>query len=116
MILQPLADQPITADIRLTDDLFVKTAIVQRAGTVIPQHAHSYDHVTLLAVGRMAVWADDAPLGEFTGPTGILIRAQVKHRMQTLTDGVVFACIHALHGTDDVEIHEEHHLVFGEDL
>jgi hypothetical protein len=30
--------------------------------------------------------------------------------MTTLTDGVVFACIHALHGTDAVEIDELHEL------
>jgi hypothetical protein len=47
-------------------------------------------------------------LGDYTGPAGILIRAGVKHTMTTLTDGVVFACIHALHGTDGVEIEDEH--------
>jgi hypothetical protein len=112
MIYRKLDEQPVTTEIKLTDDLFVKTAIVQHAGTVIPTHAHAYDHVTLLAVGRMRVWADEELLGEFTGPVGILIRAKVKHRMLTLTDGVVFACIHALHGTSDVEIHEEHHIEF----
>jgi hypothetical protein len=30
--------------------------------------------------------------------------------MTTLTPGVVFACIHALHGTADVEIDEPHEL------
>ena len=112
MNYRKLDEQPVTADLKLTDDLFIKTAVVQLAGTVIPTHAHAYDHVTLLAVGRMSVWADDVPLGEFTGPTGILIRARVKHRMLTLTDGVVFACVHVLHGTDDVEIHEEHQIDF----
>jgi hypothetical protein len=87
---------------------------VAHAGTVIPTHAHTYDHITLLSVGRMSVWADEEPLGEFVGPVGILIRARAKHRMLTLTDGVVFACVHALHGTDDVEIHEEHHLTLEE--
>ena len=30
--------------------------------------------------------------------------------METLTDGVQFSCVHALHGTDGVEIEDEHHL------
>lgn len=110
-----IEEQPETVDLKLTPDLFIKTAVVKLAGTVIPTHAHSYDHVTLLAVGRLRIWADDELLGEFTGPTGILIRAKAKHRMLTLTDGVVFACIHALHGTADVEIDEEHHITFEDD-
>ena len=114
MNYRKLDEQPVTLDLKLTDDLFIKTAVVQHAGTVIPSHAHAYDHVTLLAVGRMSVWADDVLLGEFTGPTGILIRARVKHRMITLTDGVVFACVHALHGSGAPEIHEEHHLTLEE--
>jgi hypothetical protein len=103
-------NQPVSVDIKLTDDLFIKTAVVADAGTVIPTHAHAYDHVTLLAYGSMLVVAGDAVLGEFIGPVGILIRAGVKHTMTTLTPGVVFACIHALHGTDDVEIDELHEL------
>lgn len=102
--------QPITTEIKLTDDLFIKTAVVADAGTIIPQHSHRYDHVTLLAYGSMRVVAGDVMLGDYTGPAGILIRAGVKHTMTTLTPGVVFACIHALHGTDSVEVDEEHEL------
>jgi quercetin dioxygenase-like cupin family protein len=101
-------NQPVSVEIKLTDDLFVKTAAVADAGTIIPTHAHRYDHITLLAYGSMRVEADGVVLGDYTGPVGILIRAGVKHTMTTLTDGVVFACIHALHGTDGVEIEDEH--------
>lgn len=101
-------NQPVSTEIKLTDDLFVKTAVVADAGTIIPTHSHRWDHITLLAVGSMRVVADGVMLGDYTGPVGILIRAGVKHTMTTLTDGVVFACIHALHGTDGVEIDELH--------
>src|SRR3954463_14017809 len=100
--------QPVSTEIKLTDDLFIKTAVVADAGTIIPAHAHRYDHVTLLAYGSMRITADDEMLGDYTGPVGILIRRGVKHTMTTLTPGVVFACIHVLHGTDDVEIDELH--------
>ena len=103
-------NQPVTTDIKLTPDLFVKTAMVRDAGTLIAQHSHTYDHITLLACGSMRVEAGDEMLGDFTGPVGILIKAGVKHRMTTLTDGVVFCCIHALHGSDDVELDELHEL------
>jgi hypothetical protein len=103
-------NQPVSTEIKLTDDLFIKTAVVADAGTIIPTHAHTYDHVTLLAYGSMRVVAGDEALGDFTGPVGILIKARVKHTMTTLTPGVVFACIHALHGTDGVEIDAMHEL------
>lgn len=103
-------NQPISIEIKLTDDLFVKTATVADAGTIIPTHAHKYDHITLLAYGSMRVQSGDKFLGDFTGPTGILIKAGVKHMFMTLTPGVVFACIHALRGTDGVEIDELHEL------
>jgi quercetin dioxygenase-like cupin family protein len=109
-MLRRAQHQPVETDIKLTDDLFVKTAFVADAGTIIPQHSHRYDHVTLLAFGRMRVEAGGELLGDFTGPVGILIRAGVKHTMTTLSRGVVFACIHALHGTDGVEIAELHEL------
>lgn len=111
-----LAEQPPSVEIKLTDDLFIKTATAARAGTMFPTHAHAWDHVTLLAVGQMRVWQADQWLGDYTGPVGILIKAGIKHRMETLTDGVVFACIHALHGTADVEIDDEHKLTFAENV
>jgi hypothetical protein len=104
------SEQPVSVEIKLTDDLFVKTATVARAGTIIPQHGHRYDHITLLAYGSMRIVAGDVMLGDYTGPVGVLIKAGVKHTMTTLTDGVVFCCIHALHGTDGVEVEETHEL------
>src|SRR5215472_17049703 len=97
--------QPVTTDIKILDGLFIKTAIVPKAGSMIPQHSHGTDHVTLLAYGSMRVWADDVLLGDYTGPVGILIRARTKHTFCTMTDGVVFACIHA---ANDPDVAEEH--------
>lgn len=103
-------NQPISVEIKLTDDLFIKTATVADAGTIIPTHAHKYDHITLLAYGSMRVQSGDDNPADFVGPVGILIPAGVKHTFMTLTPGVVFACIHALHGTDGVEIDELHEI------
>ena len=102
--------QPVTADIKILDGVFIKTAVVPRAGTIIPQHSHCTDHVTLLACGTMRVWADDVLLGDYTGPVGILIRAQVKHSFCTMTDGLVFACIHAVDEAGEPEMFAEHNL------
>ena len=115
MKYERLEQQPDQVDIKLTPDLFIKTVLVHKAGTLIPQHSHKFSHVSLLSVGRMRVWVDDVLKGEYAAdpmPKGILIHAGVKHRFETLTDGVVFSCIHALHGTEDIEILAEHQLDF----
>lgn len=103
-------NQPVSVEIKLTDDLFVKTAMVADAGTIIPIHAHKYDHITLLAYGSMRVEAEGEAPADFTGPLGLLIKAGVKHAFLTLTPGVVYACIHALHGTENVEIDALHEI------
>ena len=90
---EPAGDDGHQADARPVRE----NAMVRDAGTLIAQHSHTYDHITLLACGSMRVQAGGEMLGDFTGPVGILIKAGVKHRMTTLTDGVVFCCIHALH-------------------
>jgi hypothetical protein len=103
--------QPVVTDIKLTDDLFIKTMQIADVGTLIPQHSHKYDHVSLLAHGSVRVQANGEMLGDYHAPAGILIRSGVKHTFLTLTDGVVIACIHALHGTADIEVEEEHQIV-----
>jgi hypothetical protein len=105
--------QPVMTDIKMTEDLYVKHYRVPDAGTIMPQHSHTFDHVTLLAYGSMRVVAGDVMLGDYHAPAGIVIRARVKHTMTTLTDGVVFACIHALDNTEDIEIEELHELERG---
>lgn len=114
MKLHRLEEQPVSVEIKLDDDWFIKTADVKHAGTVIPTHSHEVSHATVLASGSMRVWADDELLGDFVGPTAILIKAKVKHRMLTLTDNVVFACVHYLNGTGDLRVDEEHHVEFEE--
>ena len=43
--------------IKMTDDLFVHRTIVAESGTRLPQHAHVYDHLSLISAGAVRVWA-----------------------------------------------------------
>jgi hypothetical protein len=58
----------------------------------------------------MRVWADDVLLGDYSGPTGILIRAGTMHRFRTMTDGLVFACVHAVDDDGEPALHAENNL------
>jgi quercetin dioxygenase-like cupin family protein len=111
MMLERAAEQPYGIEIHIADDVFVKQSVVAKAGTILPQHAHRYDHLSMIAVGSVRVWEDGRLKGEFKAPTGVHIRAGVKHTFQTLEDGTVIYCVHNAAHAEVAEIVEEHHLV-----
>ena len=103
-------EQPPVVEIKMADGIFIKQMAIAKAGTVIPQHSHVYDHTSMVAVGSVSVWCDGHHLGDYRAPTGILIPAHRKHLFVALEDGTVVYCIHRIDRTGEVEIAEEHHL------
>ena len=113
--LGPL-EQPASVEIFASDDIFIKTMGPLAAGTLVPQHSHEFDHVSLLAVGAIEVWIADvneplALLGRFEAPRAIEIKAGRKHLFQALVDGTLVCCIHNLHGQGYPEIRAQHQIV-----
>lgn len=106
-----LDEQPISTEIKMADGIFVKSMLIQRAGTFVPQHSHSYDHLSMLAVGAVAVWEDGEPAGTHYAPKGLTIRAGVKHTFRSLVDNTLIYCVHRIDRTGEVEIAEEHQIV-----
>lgn len=100
-------DQPTSIEIKMADDLFVKSIEIKQKHVLVPQHAHTYNHMSMLAMGQMRVWKDDICLGEFEAPKGIFIEANAKHRFLTLSDYTLIYCIHNLHKAEEVSVAEE---------
>lgn len=92
------------------DDIFYKQYWLEVAGILVPQHAHDYDHTTLVAAGAIRVWCDDKFVGDVEAPKPMLIKANTKHKFMSLKDGTVLYCIHNLRGKKGYSISEEHHL------
>lgn len=105
-IFQKLYRQPDAVIIKQTDGLFIKRTIVQAAGTALPQHSHTYDHVSFLAAGAVSVFVEGKHLGDFTAPEGIVIKAHAKHLFITQTDGTIIDCIHRIDRDGEPEIAE----------
>lgn len=101
-------DQPSSVEIKIVDDIFIKSMEIQHKHMVVPQHSHKYDHVSMLALGTVRLWKDGVLMGDYKAPQGILIKAGCKHTFQSLEDNTIIYCIHRLHDTDEVEILEEH--------
>jgi quercetin dioxygenase-like cupin family protein len=76
-------------------NLFARQMHFQNAGDCEQGHAHQFDHLTLLAKGKLAVKINDE-VTEFTAPQMIFIKAELQHELKALTDNTVAYCIHAL--------------------
>lgn len=83
-------------------NVFVKQITFLNAGDIERGHHHNFDHLTLLARGKLKVTA----LGrsqEFVAPHHIFIKAGVEHELEALEDMTVAHCIHAIRDGERVE-------------
>jgi quercetin dioxygenase-like cupin family protein len=111
-MMQRAENQPIIISISIYGGIYAKTFEVPDRGTMIPQHRHTFPHITALMQGAIRVWQDDGPPRDFTAPAMISIPAGSKHLFLTLSGGVVMACLHAADHLehDEPAVAEEHHL------
>ena len=87
-------NQP-NVNIGCVKNLFVRQMHFANAGDSEQGHAHQFDHMTLLAKGRMSVRINDE-VTEFTAPQMIYIKAELQHELVALSENTVAYCIHAL--------------------
>ena len=57
--------QPETISVSIYAGIYYKLYRILNAGTLLPQHAHRYAHLTTLLQGAITVWCDDELLGDF---------------------------------------------------
>ena len=102
--------QPSVVEITTNDGVFIKQMFIRNAGTFVPQHAHVWDHTSMLARGSVFCWKDGVLDQRYIAPAAIFIAAGVKHLFQSLENNTVIYCIHNLHSEDKVAILAEHDL------
>lgn len=101
-------EQPPVWEHTGADGVFIKQMYLAQQGTMVPQHAHSYDHTTMLAKGSVRVWMEGQLKGDFVAPKALFIKAKVKHTFQSLEPDTLLYCIHNTRRTGSVQIHAEH--------
>jgi quercetin dioxygenase-like cupin family protein len=84
-------------------NLFSRMMHFAKAGDIEMGHTHQFDHLTLLAKGKLKVTVEGTA-SEFTAPHMIYIHKDKRHELQALTDGTVAYCIHALRDKDTGDI------------
>lgn len=84
-------------------NLFSRQMHFEKAGDTEIGHTHQFDHLTLLANGRLKVTVDGSS-SEFKAPHMIYIHKDKVHELVALEDNTVAYCIHALRGVNDGDI------------
>ena len=104
------ADQPPVVEFS-ADGVFVKQMALAQAGSIVPQHVHAHDHLTMLVAGAVHVYEHGSFAGTHQAPTGILIKAGVPHIFVSMVDNTLLYCIHNTARTGVVEVVAEHQIV-----
>jgi quercetin dioxygenase-like cupin family protein len=94
--------QPIV-NIGCVANLFSRMMLFEKAGDTEMGHTHQFDHLTLLAKGKLKVTVEGI-VTEFTAPHMIYIRKDKVHQLEAIIDETVAYCIHALHDKDTGDI------------
>ena len=89
-------------------NVYVKTMRFKESGFMYCGHHHTYDHVTLVASGKVRVKFGAVPEGnlpeeekEYTGSSMFVTRSYREHEITALEDKTVCSCIHAIKTTDN---------------
>lgn len=84
-------------------NLYSRMMHFKNAGDIEEGHTHQFDHLTLLAKGRLKVTVD-GQVSEFTAPHMVYIKKDKHHILEALTDETVAYCIHALRDKENQDI------------
>jgi quercetin dioxygenase-like cupin family protein len=84
-------------------NLYSRMMHFKTAGDIEVGHTHQFDHLTLLAKGKLKVTVEGI-VSEFTAPHMIYIHKDKVHELEALTDETVAYCIHALRDKETNEI------------
>lgn len=95
--------RPPIVELGCVANLFSRMMHFKRAGDIEIGHTHQFDHLTLLATGKLKVTVEGVAT-EFTAPHMIYIHKDKVHELEALVDETVAYCIHALRDKDNNEI------------
>ena len=86
----------------IVDNVFVKLHQFINVGDTHEGHAHSFDHITLLANGSVKMVHDKGE-AEFKAPHLIVTPKGIRHQFTALEENTVFCCIHAIREKDELD-------------
>lgn len=92
-----LDEEASAAEHFFSEGIYARKMVIS-AGTRVPTHKHVYDHLSILAQGRVRV-AVGPVSKEYIAPAMIEIKKNIAHTIMAVEDSVWF-CVHATDATD----------------
>lgn len=85
-----------------SEGLYAKQISIPK-GTMVCQHQHEYDHLSVLAQGKVRVLLGEDRFQIYEAPACINIKKEINHVVFALEDSVWF-CIHHTFETDENKV------------
>lgn len=99
MMNSPRGDPQV--QISCVSNVYVRMMHFKHAGDVEQGHEHPFDHVSMLARGKIKISVDGVTK-EFEAPQMIFIGKEKTHELVALEDDTTVLCIHAIRDGDAV--------------
>ena len=93
----PLDEEASNTEHFFTEGVYARKMSIPK-GMQVPTHKHVYDHLSILAQGRVRV-AVGPVITEYVAPAMIEIKKNIAHKITAIEDSVWF-CVHATDATD----------------
>ena len=87
-------------------NIWVRQNLLEKTGDEIDEHYHKFDHVSLLASGKVEVTIEGYAPKQFTAPTFIVIRKEHIHKFKALEDNTMWYCVFAIRDLDGNPVEE----------
>lgn len=81
-------------------NIWVRQNLLENKGDATKGHYHKFDHISLLATGKVRVHIEGFEPKEFTAPTFIVIKKEYQHNFEALEDNTIWYCVFALRDQD----------------
>jgi len=97
-----LEDQPV----QFVDEvagLYFRSILLEKAGFVVPQHVHDYDHASYIGSGAARLWVNGEWIGDYQAGHAIEIKAGKEHVFEALEDNTRIACVHDAKSAESVK-------------
>lgn len=92
----------LITDVQIVDNVFVKLHMFRNVGDTHDGHAHTFDHITLLASGSVTMKHDNGEK-DYLAPYLIVTPKGIKHQFIAKEPNTVFCCIHAIRDGSEVD-------------
>lgn len=100
--LRPLDSVPVES-IEEVCGLYFRSILLERAGTVIPQHEHDHDHATYVGSGSARVWVNGEWIADYKAGSAIPIKAGDTHLFQALEPMTRLVCVHDIDSAESAK-------------